>query len=105
MVFKSMRRTVPVRSMQWHNVCVRVRGDGSGPPKTLLKNICGAALPGDMVALMGPSGALPPPVCVIMPMRLLGHLTTGAPCRQRAASLLPSSICTAAGGRRCLGRR
>lgn len=51
-----MRKTVPIQSMRWHNVCVRVRGDGSGPPKLLLKDICGAALPGDMVALLGPSG-------------------------------------------------
>ena len=53
---KSMRQTAPIQSMRWHNVCVRVRGDGSGPPKLLLKDICGAALPGDMVALLGPSG-------------------------------------------------
>ena len=37
-------------------MCVRVRGDGDGPAKLLLKNIAGLAVPGDMVALLGPSG-------------------------------------------------
>ena len=92
MVFKSMRRTAPVRSMQWHNVCVRVRGDGSGPPKTLLKNICGAALPGDMVALMGPSGE---PALSVSCHAAAGAparwMSVKAPCGQHAASRLPCS--------------
>ena len=54
-----IRRTAPVTSMAWHQVSVRVRGEADGPPKLLLKNISGLAVPGDMVALLGPSGEGP----------------------------------------------
>jgi len=47
---------VSVTSYQWSNVGVTVRDKGTGKPKKLLQGCAGAVLPGDLVALIGPSG-------------------------------------------------
>ncbi len=47
---------VSVGSYQWSGVGVTVRDKSTGKPKKLLQGCAGTALPGDLVALIGPSG-------------------------------------------------
>lgn len=55
--------SVSVGSYQWSGVGVTVRDKNTGKPKRLLQGCAGTALPGDLVALIGPSGTIHSTMC------------------------------------------
>jgi hypothetical protein len=55
--------SVSVGSYQWSGVGLTVRDKNTGKPKRLLQGCAGTALPGDLVALIGPSGTIYSTIC------------------------------------------
>ena len=45
-----------MKSFAWQNIGVRVRDKATGADKQLVQGCCGRTKPGDLIALVGPSG-------------------------------------------------
>ena len=52
-----LNHSFPASSLQWSGISLSVRDRHTGNKKRLLQGCCGVAFPGDLVALVGPSGA------------------------------------------------
>jgi hypothetical protein len=62
-------------SLIWRDVKLEVGGSVPGQPvKVILRGVSGAALPGDLVALVGPSGDPPVPATFLCPQPHLSML-------------------------------
>ena len=53
-----LMRRFPVRELRWCIDSLSVQDKMTGKPKNLLQKCNGSCVPGDMVALMGPSGVI-----------------------------------------------
>lgn len=56
-----LMRRFPVRELRWCIESLSVQDKMTGKPKNLLQKCKGSCVPGDMVALMGPSGVIRSP--------------------------------------------
>ena len=51
-----LTQSFPVSSLQWSAIALTVKDQRTGSAKRLLQGCAGVAFPGDLVALVGPSG-------------------------------------------------